>query len=92
MPELCTACGAVGHSWKWCEAGDGEARLSMERRLCVWAVGHLICGAAEGAGATTSTARGARAGHTAVVPHEAGGRAAVADGVCVLRRTCLSAV
>ena len=26
MPELCTACGAVGHSWKWCEATDGEVR------------------------------------------------------------------
>ena len=49
MPALCTACGAVGHSWKWCEAGDGEARLSDGATCMVCGKpDHLICGKFEG--------------------------------------------
>ena len=44
MPEICTACGDVGHSWKWCEAVDGEARLSAGATcMSCGKVGHLDC-------------------------------------------------
>ena len=66
MPELCTACGAVGHSWKWCEAGDGEARLSDGATCMVCGrEGHLICGAVAGPSTPdVYCAWCARAGHT----------------------------
>ena len=78
MPELCTACGAVGHSWKWCEAGDGEARLSDGATCMVCGrEGHLICGAVAGpATHDVYCAWCARAGHTepSCPMKQAGGR------------------
>ncbi|KAH8076144.1 hypothetical protein JL721_132 [Aureococcus anophagefferens] len=44
MPEVCTACGDVGHSWKWCEAVDGEAKLSAGATCMTCGErGHLDC-------------------------------------------------
>ncbi|EGB12965.1 hypothetical protein AURANDRAFT_18940, partial [Aureococcus anophagefferens] len=44
MPEVCTACGDVGHSWKWCEAVDGEAKLSAGATcMTCGECGHLDC-------------------------------------------------
>ena len=78
MPELCTACGAVGHSWKWCEAGDGEARLSDGATCMVCGrEGHLICGAVAGPSThDVYCAWCARAGHTepSCPMKQAGGR------------------
>ena len=76
--NFCTACGAVGHSWKWCEAGDGEARLSDGATCMVCGrEGHLICGAVAGPSThDVYCAWCARAGHTepSCPMKQAGGR------------------
>ncbi|KAJ8602160.1 hypothetical protein CTAYLR_003513 [Chrysophaeum taylorii] len=43
---VCTACGALGHSWKWCvDAREGHRRLSRGA-ICLSCGGrdHLVCG------------------------------------------------
>ena len=64
VAELCTACGAVGHSWKWCEAADGEERLSRGATCMTCGQrGHLDCddGPRPRTHAPQCAARGSRA-------------------------------
>ncbi|KAJ1444782.1 hypothetical protein M885DRAFT_454414, partial [Pelagophyceae sp. CCMP2097] len=44
LPEICTACGKYGHTWKWCEETDGDKRLADGAKCIICAErGHLDC-------------------------------------------------